>query len=69
MELTSVAGLAIASLILSVISIIIGILSLIALVGFMRSTHKVQYVPLDPSINDAPEEHIDDLEQMTEDLM
>jgi hypothetical protein len=47
-----VDGVALAALILSVIAIIIGIVALIALVGFLRSTHKVQFVPLDPNLNE-----------------
>lgn len=37
------------SFILSLISMVIGIFALIELRSFMKSTHKVEFVPLDPS--------------------
>ena len=47
------------SFILSVISMVIGIIALIELRSFMKSTHKVEFVPLDgvaakkePSVDD-----------------
>ena len=48
------------SLILSLVSMVIGILALIELRSFMKSTHKVEFVPLDPNQITGKEPNMDD---------
>lgn len=48
------------SFILSLISMVIGIIALIELRSFMKSTHKVEFVPLDSGIAAKKEPTIDD---------
>jgi hypothetical protein len=48
------------SFILSVISIVIGIIAFIELRSFMKSTHKVEFVPLDPNQVGGKEPNIND---------
>jgi hypothetical protein len=48
------------SLILSLISMAIGILALIELRSFMKSTHKVEFVPLDHNATTGKEPRMDD---------
>ena len=48
------------SFILSLISMAIGILALIELRSFMKSTHKVEFVPLDPNSVGGKEPKMDD---------
>jgi uncharacterized membrane protein len=48
------------SAILSVLSMIIGIIALIELRSFMKSTHKVEFVPLDHNATAGKEPGMDD---------
>lgn len=48
------------SIILSVISMIIGIIAFIELRSFMKSTHKVEFVPLGEEVALKKEHTIDD---------
>lgn len=48
------------SLILSVISLIMGIVAFIELRSFMKSTHRVDFVPLDNGIEAKKEPNVDD---------
>ena len=48
------------SFVLSLISMIIGIIALIELRSFMKSTHKVEFVPLDAGIAAKREPSVDD---------
>jgi len=48
------------SFILSLLSMIIGILAFIELRSFMKSTHKVEFIPLDAGISAKKEPSVDD---------
>ena len=48
------------SFILSLVSMIIGIIALVELRSFMKSTHKVEFVPLDSGIAAKKEPSVND---------
>lgn len=49
-------SLAISALIISAVSLIIGGLGLCFVIGLKNSTHKVQYIPIDPNDATNPKE-------------
>jgi cytochrome c oxidase subunit IV len=48
------------SFVLSIISGVIGFFALVELKSFMRSTHKVEFIPLDAGIIAKKEPHVDE---------
>lgn len=48
------------SFLLSLISMVIGIIALIELRSFMKSTHKVEFIPLDSGIEAKKEPSVDE---------
>jgi len=55
-----ILGLAIAALILALTSLSCGVTALIIVVGIKNSTHKLEYVPIDPGLNEPKEESEED---------
>ena len=53
----------IVSFIISIISLIMGIISFVELRSFMKSTHRVEYVPLDPKAGSAEVNRDTELEE------
>jgi hypothetical protein len=48
------------SFVISIISLVMGIVAFVELRSFMKSTHKVEFLPLDPSIQAGKEPKFDE---------
>lgn len=47
--------------ILSIINLIFNVICLVKLLAFEKSTHQVQYVPIDPKFEEESEEQVKDI--------